>query len=63
MRLSFMCSLSLVAISLTVFLPFHYADASTWIFWNNNKKKVMLAARNMDLAEREVDKLDKFLGR
>ncbi|MHB8068265.1 MAG: linear amide C-N hydrolase [Desulfobaccales bacterium] len=51
MRLSFMCSLSLVAISLAVFLPFHHADASTRIFWNNNDEEDMLAARNMDLDE------------
>ncbi|MCX5888531.1 MAG: linear amide C-N hydrolase [Deltaproteobacteria bacterium] len=50
MRLSFMGSLSLVAISLAVFLPFHNADASTRIFWNSNGQ-AMLAARNMDLDE------------
>lgn len=50
MRLSFTGSLSLVAISLAVFLPFHNAAASTRIFWNSNGK-AMLAARNMDLDE------------
>ncbi|MCX5890335.1 MAG: linear amide C-N hydrolase [Deltaproteobacteria bacterium] len=51
MRLSFMGSLSLVAISLAVSLTFHDADASTRIFWNSNDEEVMLSARNMDLDE------------
>ena len=45
-----MGSLSLVAISLAVFLPFHDVDACSRIFWNSNGK-AMLAARNMDLDE------------
>lgn len=49
MRLSFTCTLALIAISLAVSLPFHHADASTRIFWNNNDEEDMLAARNMDL--------------
>jgi penicillin V acylase-like amidase (Ntn superfamily) len=49
LRSSFISSLLLVGISLTVFLPFYHADASTRIYWNSNGEVVMLAARNMDL--------------
>jgi choloylglycine hydrolase len=48
MRLSIIGSLTLVAVSLAVFLPLHHADGCSRIFWNSNGE-AMLAARNMDL--------------
>lgn len=51
MRLSFMGSLTVVAVSLAVFLPFQHVEACSRIFWNSNDEEVMLAARTMDLDE------------
>ncbi|MCX5888532.1 MAG: linear amide C-N hydrolase [Deltaproteobacteria bacterium] len=50
MRLSLVSSLSVVVISLAVFLPFHHVEACSRIFWNSNGQ-AMLVARNMDVAD------------
>jgi len=50
MRLSFKSSLSVVAISVAAFLPFHQVEACSRIFWNSNGQ-AMLVARNMDLED------------
>jgi penicillin V acylase-like amidase (Ntn superfamily) len=51
MRLRFVVSLSVVVLTLAVFLPFFNADACTRIFWNTiGPQGPRLVARNMDLA-------------
>jgi penicillin V acylase-like amidase (Ntn superfamily) len=56
MRLSFLKRLTLIALSITTFLPIHLAGACSRIFWNSNGK-AMLVARNMDLAISDVPAL------
>ena len=53
MRLSLVSSLTVVVISLVVFLPFHHVEACSRIFWNSNGQ-AMLVARNMDLEDYPV---------